>query len=146
MSARSVVLAVDIGASKVRVGAFKAERGVLRAKAVERYVSREWNGLVPVLERFVRGAGVTGVEADAVGVAGPVSGNRVTTRRCAPERRSPAIARSSPPTPGLACARSTGTASGTTRALRKAGAERSVRGMPETQCSWRFCSRRIRNT
>jgi glucokinase len=78
MSARSVVLAVDIGASKVRVGAFEAERGVLRAKAVERYVSREWNGLVPVLERFVRDAGLTAVEAVAVGVAGPVSGNRAT--------------------------------------------------------------------
>ena len=70
-------LAVDVGASKVRVGAFSEQNGRLRMTHVDRFVTKEWGGVGAVLKRFVSDKGISSVDAVAVGVAGPVSGRRV---------------------------------------------------------------------
>lgn len=73
-----VVLGIDIGASKVRIGAYSADDVDLDLLRVERYPTANWSSLGEVLKAFLADAGLAQVDAIAIGAAGPVTERVIT--------------------------------------------------------------------
>jgi glucokinase len=71
-----MILTVDIGASKVKVASFSRTGFSLVPLRVERYLTLETDGVTPLLERYLAPASEP-IDALVLGVAGPVSGDRV---------------------------------------------------------------------
>ncbi len=73
-----LLLAGDIGGTKTTLGLFVEEGGALRKLRGEIYPSREFPGLLAVVESFL-GVERPDIVAACFGIAGPVSGNAVQT-------------------------------------------------------------------
>jgi glucokinase len=87
-----MILAGDIGGTSTRLAWFEAVGGELRALAAERYPSREYPGLAPIVERFVE-AHPGRADRACFGVAGPVRAGRVETPNIAWDVDGPELAR-----------------------------------------------------
>jgi glucokinase len=72
------ILAGDIGGTKTQLAIFSVHDGKLRPEAKEIFLSKEFLGLEPVLEKFLTNRKVTIARA-CFGIAGPVVDGRVKT-------------------------------------------------------------------
>ena len=63
-------LVADIGGTNTRVA--QADGGALRAGSIRRFRNAEFNGLEPILHRYLAEAGVVDCDGACVAVAGPV--------------------------------------------------------------------------
>jgi glucokinase len=70
-----MILAGDIGATRIRLAAFEAEGNKLECVVERIYGSHEHNGLPEVIAQFVRSEGIP-VQSACFGVAGPVRDGR----------------------------------------------------------------------
>jgi glucokinase len=70
-----MILAGEIGASNVRLGAFQTEGNLLHCVVEKVYATSAHNGLEEILTQFVRGEGIP-VHQASFGVAGPVRNGR----------------------------------------------------------------------
>jgi glucokinase len=70
-----MILAGDIGATRIRLAAFETEGNRLQGVVEKIYMSQEHGGLAEVLAQFVRGEGIP-VHSACFGVAGPVRSGR----------------------------------------------------------------------
>jgi glucokinase len=66
-----MILAGEIGASHIRLGAFETEGHLLKCVVEKGYETTEHSGLAEILAQFVRGEGIP-VHQASFGVAGPV--------------------------------------------------------------------------
>ncbi len=71
-----MILAADVGGTKADLALFARDDGRLVETRYERFPTAAWDGLEPLIERFL-GADRTRLTACAVGVAGPVRDGRV---------------------------------------------------------------------
>ncbi|HET9554978.1 MAG TPA: ROK family protein, partial [Anaeromyxobacteraceae bacterium] len=72
-----MILACDVGGTKVNLALYDPAGGLLRRVRLESYPSREAASLDELLDRFLAATGAAGtVEAAGFGVAGPVHGGR----------------------------------------------------------------------
>ncbi len=78
MANRKLVLAGDIGGTKTHLAVFSVHGGQLRSESLTTFPSKDYSGLVPVLEEFLAGQSLT-IEAACFGIAGPVIDGRVKT-------------------------------------------------------------------
>jgi glucokinase len=72
------ILAGDIGGTKTELAIFSLREGKLRPEIKERFPSKEFSGLEPVLEKFLASR-KTHIEHACFGVAGPVVAGEVET-------------------------------------------------------------------
>lgn len=72
---RTMILAGDIGATRVRLAAFETEGNRLKCVVEKNYMSQEHGGLSEILAQFVRTEGIP-VHSACLGVAGPVRSGR----------------------------------------------------------------------
>jgi glucokinase len=70
-----MILAGDIGATRVRLAAFETEGNRLQRVVEKTYMSQQQEGLSPILADFIKTEGIP-VHSACVGVAGPVRGGR----------------------------------------------------------------------
>src|SRR5580700_3457856 len=70
-----MILAGDIGATRVVLAAFETESNRLQCVVKKSYVSQQYDRLSPILADFIRTEGIP-VHSACVGVAGPVRGGR----------------------------------------------------------------------
>jgi glucokinase len=70
-----MILAGDIGATRIRLAAFETEGNRLQCVIEKIYMSQEYGGLAEVLSQFIRGEGIP-VHSACFGVAGPVRSGR----------------------------------------------------------------------
>src|SRR5579863_3527253 len=70
-----MILAGEIGASRIRLGAFEIEGNRLQCAVEKNYASQEYNGLAEILAQFIRSEGIP-VHQASFGVAGPVRNGR----------------------------------------------------------------------
>jgi glucokinase len=70
-----MILAGEIGASRIRLAAFETEGNRLQSVVEREYASHEHNGLAEVLGEFIRSEGIA-VHQASFGVAGPVRDGR----------------------------------------------------------------------
>jgi glucokinase len=70
-----VILAGDIGATRIRLAAFQTEGNRLNCVVQKIYPSQEHSGLLEVLREFIRTEGIP-VHSACFGVAGPVRGGK----------------------------------------------------------------------
>jgi glucokinase len=70
-----MILAGDIGATRVVLAAFETEGNRLQRVVEKSYMSQQYDGLSPILADFIRTEGIP-VHSACVGVAGPVRGGR----------------------------------------------------------------------
>ena len=68
-----MILAGDIGATRVRLAAFETEGNRLQRVVEKTYMSQQQEGLSPILADFIKTEGIP-VHGACVGVAGPVRG------------------------------------------------------------------------
>ena len=73
-----MILAGDIGGTKTRIARFEREKGRLRQRAEESFLSAEFGGLEEILRRFVA-RHPEPIERASFGVAGPVRDGRCET-------------------------------------------------------------------
>jgi glucokinase len=78
MANRELVLAGDIGGTKTHLAIFSVHGEELRSESAAIFPSKDYSGLVPVLEEFLAGQSLA-VEAGCFGIAGPVIGGKVKT-------------------------------------------------------------------
>jgi glucokinase len=78
MATRNLVLAGDIGGTKTHLALFSVHGEKLRIESEQRFPSKRYSGLVPVLQDFLAGA-KPAVEAACFGIAGAVVDGKVTT-------------------------------------------------------------------
>jgi glucokinase len=72
-----MILACDVGGTKVNLALYDPSGGLLRRVRLESYPSREAPSLDALLDRFLEATGAAGtIEAAGFGVAGPVHGGR----------------------------------------------------------------------
>src|SRR5919108_5798035 len=72
------ILAGDIGGTKTELAIFSVREGKLRPEIKERFSSKEFTGLEPVLEKFLANRTIN-IEHACFGVAGPVVSGQVET-------------------------------------------------------------------
>lgn len=77
-SERKVILAGDIGGTKTHLAVFEFREGKLAAHQKQIFASREYPGLEPVLEEFLRNREYK-IDCACFGVAGPVVDGQVET-------------------------------------------------------------------
>ncbi len=70
-----MILAGDIGATRIRLGAFETEGNRLQSVVEKTYISQEHGGLSEILAQFIRTEGIP-VHSASFGVAGPVRSGR----------------------------------------------------------------------
>jgi glucokinase len=70
-----MILAGDIGATRVVLAAFETESNRLQRVVEKSYMSQQYDGLSPILADFIRTEGIP-VHSACLGVAGPVRGGR----------------------------------------------------------------------
>lgn len=70
-----MILAGDIGATRVRLAAFETEGNRLRCVVEKSYMSQQYEGLSPILADFIKTEGIP-VHSACLGVAGPVRAGR----------------------------------------------------------------------
>jgi glucokinase len=70
-----MILAGDIGATRVRLAAFETEGNRLQCVVEKAYMSQQHEGLSPILADFIKTEGIP-VHSACLGVAGPVRGGR----------------------------------------------------------------------
>jgi glucokinase len=70
-----MILAGDIGATRVMLAAFETESNRLQCVVKKSYLSQQYDGLSPILGDFIKTEGIP-VHSACVGVAGPVRGGR----------------------------------------------------------------------
>ena len=73
-----MILAGDIGGTSTRLGLFERHGANVREVAGERYLSREYPGLLPIVREF-RFAHAGPVDRATFGIAGPIRDGRVVT-------------------------------------------------------------------
>lgn len=73
-----MILAGDIGGTKTNLGLFEAAAGRPRKLRGQSFASRDFPGLLPILEIFLEGERPD-IRAACFGIAGPVRANRVET-------------------------------------------------------------------
>lgn len=75
---RKLVLAGDIGGTKTQLALFAVEGERLRLEMSQRFLSKQYSGLVPVLQDYLAGARPP-LDAACFGIAGAVVDGKVTT-------------------------------------------------------------------
>jgi glucokinase len=70
-----MILAGDIGATRVRLAAFETEGNRLQCVVEKSYLSQQHSGLSQILAQFIKTEGIP-VHSACLGVAGPVRGGR----------------------------------------------------------------------
>src|SRR5690606_27495996 len=70
-----MILAVDIGATKVRIALAEADDSRVQLIESARFETRDWAHLLPLIEHFMGETRVSSVTAAAFGVAGPITGD-----------------------------------------------------------------------
>src|SRR2546428_8935306 len=70
-----MILAGEIGATRIRLAAFETEGNKLQRVVEKIYMSQEHRGLPDIIAHFIRTEGIP-VQSACFGVAGPVRGGR----------------------------------------------------------------------
>src|SRR5207245_9106263 len=70
-----MILAGEIGATRIRLAAFETEGNKLQRVVEKIYMSQEHRGLPDIIAHFIRTEGIP-VQSECFGVAGPVRGGR----------------------------------------------------------------------
>ncbi|MGH7794951.1 MAG: glucokinase [Candidatus Binatia bacterium] len=78
MAAKNLVLAGDIGGTKTELAIFSAHGEKLRVESQQRFPSKRYSGLVPVLQDYLAGTRPA-IDAACFGIAGAVVDGKVTT-------------------------------------------------------------------
>jgi len=78
MPHRELVLAGDIGGTKTRLALYSVHGEKLRSKSLNTFSSKNYSGLVPVLQDFLGGAPQK-IDSASFGIAGPVVDGQVKT-------------------------------------------------------------------
>lgn len=78
MASRNIVLAGDIGGTKTNLALFSVHGEKLRSESQEKYSSKQYSGLIPVLQEFLANPHPA-VDAACFGIAGAVVDGKVQT-------------------------------------------------------------------
>jgi glucokinase len=78
MARRELVLAGDIGGTKINLALFSLHGGRLRSEVFQTCPSKRYSGLIPVLKEFLD-ANARSIDAASFGIAGPVVDGKVKT-------------------------------------------------------------------